>query len=149
QEFPDLSDAVIAHFITTTDNLDGISDHTLRGNAMGIFEANVGLWQILARQGQIQHSDLNDSLEAVIASFAKISSAPQLYNAGRNSLGGLLRSATGTPNHTQEEIVELLAGPTQSTPDGERMHRELADRMNTAIASQRLVSLDTLLALGR
>lgn len=148
-EFPELSDSTIRDFVATTNSLDAISDHTLRGNAMGIFEANLGLWQILARQGQIQHSDLNDSLEAVIASFSRISSSGQLFNAGRSSLGGLLRSATGVPNHSQDEIIDLLAGPRQSTSDGERMHRELAERMNTVIASQRLVSLDTLLALGR
>jgi len=148
-EFPDLNDTEITHFISATDNMDAISDHTLRGNAMGIFEANVGLWQILARQGQIHRADWNDSFETVISPFAKVNSAGQLYNAGRNSLGAILRSATGTPNHSQGEIVELLAGPTQSTTDGQRMRTELADRMNTALASQRLVSLDTLLALGR
>ena len=42
-----------AAFVTTAESLGKIPDHTLRGNAMGIFEANVGLWQILARQGEI------------------------------------------------------------------------------------------------
>ena len=52
-EFPELSDASIAAFLTTAEALNKVSDHTLRGNAMGIFEANVMLWQILARQGEI------------------------------------------------------------------------------------------------
>jgi len=147
-EFPELSDSSIAHFVTITQNLDSISDHTLRGNAMGIFEANVGLWQVMARQGEIQHASLNDSWEAVLSPFVRFSSEAQLYNAGRSSLGGLLRSATGTPNHSQDELIELLAGPPQTTADGQHMHSEVAGRLHDVMASQRLVSLDTLLALG-
>ena len=52
-EFPELDDASITLFLTTAGICGKIPDHTLRGNAMGIFEANVGLWQILARQGEI------------------------------------------------------------------------------------------------
>ena len=49
-EFPDLNDASIAQFVKVTDAIDAIHDHSLRGNAMGVFQANLGLWQILARQ---------------------------------------------------------------------------------------------------
>jgi hypothetical protein len=147
-EFPELNDASIVHFIALTESLDKIPDHTLRGNAMGIFEANVGLWQILARQDQLPHSDPNDSWEGVLGPFSGITSEPQLYNAGRTALGAILRAATGSPNHTQDEIIELLAGPPQTSPDGQRMHRELADQMRAAMTSQRLVSLDTLIGLG-
>ena len=147
-EFPELSDASITRFVNITESLDSISDHTLRGNAMGLFEANVGLWQIMARQGEIQHASLNDSWDATLAPFSRFSSEAQLFNAGRNSLGGLLRSATGTPNHSQDELVELLAGPAQTTADGQRMHTEVAGHIHDVMANQRLVSLDTLLAMG-
>ena len=53
-EFPDLNDTSIAQFVKVADAIDGISDHSLRGNAMGMFQANLGIWQILARQGEIR-----------------------------------------------------------------------------------------------
>ena len=59
----------------------------VRGNALGTFQANVGIWQILARQGQISNAQLNDSWQQVIKPFATIRSAAQLYDAGRTSLG--------------------------------------------------------------
>jgi hypothetical protein len=60
-EFPDLSDVSIAHFMNVADSLGRIPNHTLRGNALGIFQANLGIWQILARQGQIPAAELNSS----------------------------------------------------------------------------------------
>ncbi len=60
-EFADLNDASIAQFVKVTDAIDGIHDHSLRGNAMGVFQANLGLWQILARQGEFRDTDLNQS----------------------------------------------------------------------------------------
>ena len=53
-EFPNLNDASITQFVKVTDAIDAIHDHSLRGNAMGVFQANLGLWQILARQGEIR-----------------------------------------------------------------------------------------------
>ncbi|HEY6904762.1 MAG TPA: hypothetical protein VI216_10685, partial [Candidatus Acidoferrales bacterium] len=50
-EFPELGDTSISLFLKTASALGKIPDRTLRGNAMGIFEANVSLWQILSRQG--------------------------------------------------------------------------------------------------
>ena len=55
----------------------------VRGNAFGTFQANVGIWQILARQGQIPNSHLNDSWQRVIKPFATVRSAAQVYDAGR------------------------------------------------------------------
>ena len=47
----------------------------LRGNAFGTFQASVGIWQILARQGQISNARLNDSWQHVVSPFATIRSA--------------------------------------------------------------------------
>ena len=60
----------------------------------------------------------------------------------------LWRAAGGRPDLSQDEVVALLAGPSQSQPDGQRVRQELADRMHSVMQGQRLVSLDTLLALG-
>jgi hypothetical protein len=147
-EFPELNDASIDLFLNVADAVDKIPNHTLRGNAMGVFQANIGLWQILARQGQIPNGQLNESWQKVIRPFAKIASPDQVFDAGRDSLAELLRASTGKSTASEDEIIDLLAGPSQTTPEGQRMHQELADRMRSVLDGQRLVSLDTLLSLG-
>ena len=61
-EFPGLNDESIAAFLTTAAKLDGIGNQVLRGNALGMFQAEIGLWQILARQNQIPEDRLNSSM---------------------------------------------------------------------------------------
>jgi hypothetical protein len=148
-EFPELNNASITAFVNVADTLDKISNQTLRGNAIGIFQANLGLWQIMARQSEIAGAAQNSSWQAVIMPFAKVASAPQLFDAGRASLRALLRAATGKAIVSQNGIIELLAGPRQASSEDLLMHREEADRIRTVLQSQRLVSLDTVLALGR
>lgn len=147
-EFPELTDASITEFLNVAESLGRIPNHTLRGNAMGIFQANIGMWQILARQGQIQSAALNESWQKVIKPFGKVASSSQLFDAGRDSLGEVLLAATGKQSSSQDEIIDLLAGPRQTTPEGQRMHEEIANQMRSVLDGQRLVSLDTILGLG-
>jgi hypothetical protein len=147
-EFPDLSDASLVLFLETAESLDRIYGSALRGNALGTFQANLGIWQILARQGQIPKAQLNASWQEAVKPFAKVRSAPQLYDAGRSSLTEVLRAANGKRHTSQDEIIELLAGPAQTSADGKRMHQEVADRIRSVLDSQRLVSLDTIHGLG-
>jgi hypothetical protein len=147
-EFPDLSDASITGFLSTAASLGKISNSSLRGNALGTFQATVGLWQVLARQGQIPSAELNDSWRHVIKPFGAVASTTQLFDAGRSALRELLLVATGKPSVSQDEMVGLLTGPPQMTPEGQHMHQLLADKIRSVLDDQRLVSLDTLLALG-
>ncbi len=147
-EFPDLDDASIAAFLQVVTGLNGIPKNTLRGNAFGTFQASVGLWQILARQGEIPGAALNDSWQKLIGPFAKIGSSTQLFEAGRTALKELLLAATGKADVSQDKIVNLLAGPQQSAPEAQRMQELIANRIRSVLEGQRLVSLDTLLALG-
>jgi hypothetical protein len=146
-EFPELSDESITLFLDVAQGLNGVSG-PVRGNAFGTFQANVGIWQILARQGEISNEDLNDSWQQVIKPFAGIRSAVQLADAGRTSLGELFRFSIGDPKGSQDDIISLLAGPRQTSAEGKQMHRELASRIRSVLDDQRLVSLDTLLTLG-
>jgi hypothetical protein len=146
-EFPELSDESLTLFLEVAQELNSLP-LGLRGNAFGTFQANVGIWQILARQKQISNSSLDKSFQEVIKPFAKIRSAAQVYDAGRTSLGEIFRSSTGNARRSQDEIIDLLAGPRQTTPEGERMHQEVAARIRAVLDDQRLVSLDTLLAVG-
>ena len=147
-EFPDLSDASIARFLNVADSIDGISNQTLRGNVRGVFQANIGLWQILARQGEIPNTELNTSWQKVLEPFAKISSSIQLFDAAHNSLDELLLVTSGKANRSQDEIIDLLAGPRQESVDGQRVRLELAGRIRSVLDDQHLVSLDTLFALS-
>ena len=148
-EFQGLSDASITRFLEVADSLDHISNVTLRANALGIFQANVGLWQILARQGQISPEELNESWLKVIGPFAPgVTSSAHLYDAAEASIHDLWRAAAGRPNLSQGEVISLLAGPSQSHPAGQQVRQELANRIRSVMEGQRLVSLDTLLALG-
>jgi hypothetical protein len=147
-EFPELSDASITAFLTTAEALNKVPDHTLRGNAMGIFDANVMLWQIMARQGEIPLAARDESWQGMIKPFSHFSTSAQLFDAGRTSLAHLLRAATGDSKSSQDEIVDLIAGPHQTNSEGQRIHREVAERIRAVLDDQRLVSLDTLLALG-
>jgi hypothetical protein len=120
----------------------------MRGNAMGILEGTISLWQILARQGQIPAAMRNESWQHLISPFGKILSSAQLFDVGRDSLREVLKAATGKTESSQDEIIDLLAGPPQTTPAGQQVHRDVANRIGSVLDGQRLVSLDTLLALG-
>jgi len=146
-EFPELSDDSIVQFINIAESLNDIP-MSFRANAYGTFQASVGIWQILARQGEISNAHLDDSWQRVIHPFAAVRSAAQLYDAGRTSLAEIFRSALGKPHGSQDDIIELLAGPPQTAPDGKEMHRDIANRIRSVLDDQRLVSLDTLLAVG-
>jgi hypothetical protein len=147
-EFPDLDDTSITRFVKVADAVDGISNHSLRGNAMGMFQANLGIWQILARQGEIRNADLNQSFQQAIAPFAAVDSLPHLFDAGQASLKTVVLAASGKPDLSQGELIELLAGPPQESPEGRRIRQEMAARMRSVLEDQRLVSLDTLFSLG-
>ena len=147
-EFPELDDSSISNFINVASTLDGIHNQSLRGNAMGTFQATVGIWQILARQGEIPRDDLNASFQKIIKPFGKINSPAQLFDAGRSSLREVALVATGKPQTSQDQIIDLLAGPLQVSAEGQRIHQALANRMRSVMDAQRLVSLDTLLTLG-
>jgi hypothetical protein len=147
-EFRGLDNASITRFLNVADSLDAIRDNTLRANALGIFHADVGLWQILARQGQIPADRLNESWQRVLAPFARSLSASGLFEAGRASLQEMMRAATGNSPLSEAGLVALLAGPEQASPEDQSVRAEMARRIRSILAAQRLVSLDTLFALA-
>jgi hypothetical protein len=147
-EFSDLNDASIALFVKATEKIDAIRETQLRADTMGIFEANVGLWQIFARQGQIAPADLNASWRQTIEPFGTIGVSAQLFDATRSSLAAVVKAASGDSNVSQEKIIDLLAGPQRPTVDSRQVHDRLANDIRTVMTDQRLVPLDTLLELG-
>jgi hypothetical protein len=147
-EFPELDDASITAFVQTAVALNSISKSTLRGNALGTFQASIGLWQILARQGEIAEAAHNDSWQKTVRGFAKVTTPTQLFDAGHAALRNLLLASTSSADVSQDKIINLLAGPHQSAPEAQRMHDLIANKIRSIMDEQRLVSLDTLLSLG-
>lgn len=154
-EFPALDDAAITAFVNTANQLSAISDPGLRPNALGAFQAEIGIWQILARQNEIPPDRLNAAWQDAIKPYAGISSSLQLFDAARNSLKSIVSAAAQSEDisqdrsqdRIQDRIVDLLAGPSSSQLADQRVHHALSDRMRTVMEDQRLVSLDTLFGL--
>src|SRR4029078_133883 len=90
----------------------------VRGNALGTFQASVGLWQILARQGELPPAQLYVSWQGVLSTSEKVRSSGQVFDAGVSSVGELFRAATGKQHVSQDELIELIAGPRQSLSEG-------------------------------
>jgi hypothetical protein len=147
-EFPELDGTSIANFISAASALDGIHNQALRGNAMGTFQATVSIWQILARQNEIPRDELNVSFQKIIKPWGKVNSQVQLFDESRASLREVALAATGKPEVSQDQIIELLAGPLQISAEGQRMHQAIGNRMRAVLDAQRLVSLDTIITLG-
>jgi hypothetical protein len=146
-EFHDLNDLSITRFISVAESLDKIPDLLLRTDAMGLFQANVGLWQILARQGEIPDASLNDSWQKIVNPFASLHTSAETFEAAKTAFGELLRAATGKTSVSQDQFLALLAGPPQTTKEGQELRSQMASQMRRVMVDQRLVSLDTLLAL--
>ncbi len=147
-EFGSLNDESITSFMNTAESIERIPDPTLRAEAAGIVQAQCGLWQILARQGEIPAADENASWQGLLHPFARIPSSPALYDAARASLGELMRAATGKSHVSQDAMIELVAGPPPTSPHRAQVREEIANRLRLVLEAQRLVSLDTLLTLG-
>ncbi|HEV2522323.1 MAG TPA: hypothetical protein VGT24_08080 [Candidatus Acidoferrales bacterium] len=147
-EFHALNDASITRFLAIAEGLNLVPDRLVRADALGTLQANLGLWQILARQGQIPDADQSDSWQKIVNAFGPVRSSAQVYEAGRTGLTELLRVTTGKPFLPQDQIFALLAGPDQATKDAQQVRSEMAGRMRQVIDDQRLISLDTLVALG-
>jgi hypothetical protein len=147
-EFHELNKQSITRFLNVAENLNQIPDRLARTDALGLLQANLGLWQILARQGQIPDAQLNDSWQKIVNAFNTLHSSDQVYVAGRTALAELLRASTGKPYLPQDQLIALLAGPEQYTKEGQQLRSEMAGRIRQVIDDQRLVSLDTVISLG-
>ena len=146
-EFPTLTDAAITQFVNAADKIDAISNTTLRANALGAFQADIGLWQILARQHQIPEGQLDSSWLGVVQPFVAVTSSAQLFDAARSGLQATLRAASGDGNLSQDQLVDLLAGPVHQDRDSLRVHQDIANRIRAVLEDQRLASLDSLFGL--
>ncbi|HEY1579531.1 MAG TPA: hypothetical protein VGF82_20885 [Terracidiphilus sp.] len=146
-EYPALDDTAITNFMKAADKVDGISNSSLRANALGALQANVGIWRIFARQHQIPDDQVNSSWQKMVQPFLTVSSSAQLFDAARTSFQASLQAVAGTTNLSQDQIIDLLAGPLHDDRDSQRVHHEISEKIRAVLDDQRLVSLDTLFGL--
>ena len=146
-EFPVLDDSAITGFVNAADQVSAISNPTLRANALGAFQAEVGIWQILARQGQIPANLQNPSWHQVVQPFIGVKTPVQLFDASRAALQASVKAAGANGTLTEDQVIDLLGGPNRNDADSRRVHHEMADKISAVLDDQRLVSLDTLFGL--
>jgi len=73
-------------------SIDKISNEALRGNTLGAFQANIGLWEILARQERFRRGIESFMAENDRALHQNLFPT-QLFDSTRTSLGELLVAA--------------------------------------------------------
>ncbi len=145
-EVPTLSDKTILMFMDTAADLSDIRDTMLRADTIGVFQSLASLWQIFIRQGSIAPRDADSTLASIMELFAKVKSARDVFDAGRNGVGLLLKAshspATMSP---QDRIMDLVAGMTDSGDTD--IQNQMRQEMGRIFEAQRLVSLKTLFDL--
>lgn len=147
-EFPQLGNTSMDMFVTAAGHVAGIPNSELRANTLGILQAEIGIWHILARQGEIPADKLDQSWQQAVQPFVSIDSSNQLLDAGRTSLDALVAAAGGPADPTEDDVINLLAGPRQASAEAEKIRDGLAKRMEAVVEDQRLSSLDTIFALS-
>ena len=144
---PNLSDEAIMAHLDVMPKLDKLGNYVRRADATGTFQALIGLWQILRRNGAIPDAKAEESLQAILTPFAQIGNRQAVFEAGRAGVLALL-SAAGqqSPEAPQDVLVELLAG--DPGPGEDVVHQEIVDRMSRLFNLQRLIPIKTLFDLA-
>ncbi|HCC56155.1 MAG TPA: hypothetical protein DEQ47_02630 [Solibacterales bacterium] len=147
-ETPDVSDATIVAFLDSAASIDHIHDTMLRQNAAATLQALAGLWQVLARQGELQPARADAALASIVKAFAEIKNPRMVFDAGRGGIQALLdaarpdaaRGSGGAPR--QERVLALLAGGAAAGDSD--AHGQLVQEMQKILDAQRIVPLDVL-----
>jgi hypothetical protein len=141
-----VTDKTVLQFLDTADTISRIKDQGLRADTAGTFQALLGLWQILCRQGGIASNQADAALSGILAPFAQVRRDRDLYEAGKGGVVLLLK-ATGSTDLSapQERILELLAGT--GNPSDTDAHAQVVQDMTRIAEAQRIISLTTIFQL--
>ena len=150
-ETPDVSDATIVAFLDAATELDRIRDTQLRQNAVATMQALAGLWQILARQGELTPGRADKALAAIVKPFVDVKSEREAFEAGRSGVQALLDASQPDATHTaanarQERMLALRAGDAAANAGD--THAQLVQEMQKILDAQRIVPLDVLLQVA-
>jgi hypothetical protein len=144
-----LSDQAIVGFMDTAESIDKVHDPLFRSDLAGSYEALIGLWQILVRQGTIPDAKAGPAFTAIVSGFAQVRSDRELFDAGRTGVKALLDAAPAVPggaDYPQQRFLELLSGGSEST-DAD-VQAKVEQDLGRILDAQRMVSLDTLFQLA-
>jgi hypothetical protein len=140
-EAPQLSEASIKQYLDLMASTASMHDALLKSDMLGDEQSLIEIWRILCRQNSISPSAQDASFAKTIKPFETVKQTPELFDAARSSLDGLLASAgwPGTGSR-QEALMELLVGK-MSSGSASGVPAEAFARIFDA---QHLISIDTL-----
>ncbi len=142
-EAPTVGDATILRFLDYAAQVDRIGDQVLRSDTVGLFQATVGLWQILCRQGVIPAPEAESALAAILSAFEGPHNEADLFEAGRAGVSVLLKAAGSAPGGApQNRLLDLLAGGASQS--GSELQTQAVNEMQSYMEAQRLVPLTVL-----
>jgi len=138
-EMPELSEKSILLFLTSATTLNGIGDIQLRADAVGCFQSLSALTQIFHRN-RLLTATIDETYEPILTKIAAARNSRDLFDASRDSIRHLLKSAgVDDKADPQSAILGLLSGAARTTDDD--THRVLIAEMQRVFDAQRLVSL--------
>ena len=150
-ESPALTGKSMGAFLDAAGAVSKIREQLLRADSSGVFQALVGLWQILVRQENIPENRADSVFASLVGTFGQIRDNRDLFDAGVKGVDLLLGAARalergGAAREPQESLVDLLAG--SSAGAAAETHDLLAGEIAGVLEAQRIVSLDVLFQLA-
>ena len=150
-ESPALTGKSMGAFLDAAGAVSKIREQLLRADSSGVFQALVGLWQILVRQENIPENRADSVFASLVGQFGQIRDNRDLFDAGVKGLDLLLAAARApergnAAREPQESLVDLLAG--SSVGAAADTHDLLAGELTGILEAQRIVSLDVLFQLA-
>ena len=142
-----VKDATIGRFLDTMEAIDKIHDTSLRADTAGSMQALVGLWQIFCRTGAVPPADSDSILAATLLPFSAIHGERDVFNASRNGVRLLLKSAGATSGSApgaspQDRMLQLLAGAADA--DDSEAKTQMVAEMQRVLEAQRIISLTSI-----
>lgn len=144
---PSLSEETIGAHLDAMRDLSKIGNVPRRANAIGMLQAQLGIWQVLRRNGAIPDSRADASMNALLSLSLATNDRQDVFELGRDGVRSLLEAAGRDPDESpQAALIDLLVGEASASEATTR--REIVDGMNQLLALQRLVDLDTIFDLA-
>jgi hypothetical protein len=143
---PTLADKTIVNWLDAAEALDKLRDTQMRQDAIGTMQGLSGLWQILSRQGSISGDKADAALAGIAASFTSVKNDRELFDAGRNGLNLLLKSAGSDKGTYQDRLLALLAGGTRI--DESEARTTVIQQEQRIFEAQKLLTADLIFELA-
>lgn len=152
-EVPTISEKSIVQFLDDAATINGIRDVAARADEAGMFQALVGLWQILCRQGLIAPAAADAAFSELMTAFTKVKTSRDLFDAGRAGVAMLMKQAgVADSADPHAAMLDLMAGLNKAPATGlladEDAHAQVVDEMRRIFDAQHLISLKTIYDLS-